>query len=66
MTQHEKAGRTIHERSERRKAEFRENLRRQELIKLQMTAILDNPDATISEKLKAAEILSELGKSSTK
>jgi len=66
MTQHEKAGQTIHERAERRKAEFRESLRRHNLIISKLTEILDNPDSSTAERLKAAEILSELGKNSTK
>lgn len=66
MNRHEKAAKTLHERSERRKAEFMENLRRQDLIATEMTAILDDPDAGIGDKLRAAEILTELRKITTK
>ena len=62
MTPHEKAGQTIHERSEKRKAALREELERLELIKRTMTEVLSDSSASSSYKVLAGKILLELSK----
>ena len=59
LTPAQKAGRTNHERSEQRKARFQKELEEAQLIRDAANAVLKSTEATPSEKLRAAEILSK-------
>jgi ribosomal protein L32E len=62
LTPARKAGRTNHERAERRKEKWRRERAEAELMRDQMNLVLQSPDATPAEKVRAAEILTQIRK----
>ena len=62
LTPAQKAGRTNHERAEQRKERRRRERAEAELIAHQMSSVLQSPDATPAEKVRAAEVLTQIRK----
>lgn len=62
LTPAQKAGRTNHERSEMRKEAYRREQEETKLLRDQMNAVLKSPDATHGEKVRAAEVLTQIRK----
>lgn len=60
LTAAQKAGRTNHERAEARKAAWRKEIEEMKLIREAANAVLNDPDATHAEKLRAAEIITKI------
>lgn len=60
LTPAQKAGRTNHEHAEQRKKAWRVRIEETELLRAEMTAVLNNPAATPAEKVQAAEVLTKL------
>ena len=62
LTPAQKAGRTNHERAEQRKEKWRRERAEAELMRDQMNLVLQSPDATPAEKVRAAEVLTQIRK----
>ena len=62
LTPAQKAGRTNHERAERRKEKWKREREEAELMRDQMNAVLNDPDATAADKVRAAEVLTQIRK----
>ena len=62
LTPAQKAGRTNHERAEKRKEKWRREREEAELMRDQMNLVLQSPDATPAERVRAAEILTQIRK----
>ncbi len=60
LTPAQKAGKTLHERSERRKQEFRKALLEIERIRETCNEVLADPECLLSDKLRAAEVLAKI------
>lgn len=62
LTRAQRAGKTNHERAEQRKERWRREQAEAELMRDQMNAVLQSPDATTAEKVRAAEVLTQIRK----
>lgn len=62
LTPAQKAGRTNHERAEKRKEKWKREREEAELMRDQMNAVLNDPDATAADKVRAAEVLTQIRK----
>ena len=62
LTSAQKAGRTNHERAEKRKEKWKREREEAELMRDQMNAVLNDPDATAADKVRAAEVLTQIRK----
>lgn len=60
LTAAQKAARTRHERAEARKAAWRAEAEETRLIREAANAVLNDPDATHAEKIRAAEIITKI------
>ena len=59
----QKAGRTNHERAERRRAAMQDSIAERNLIIETMRGVLNDTEATAAEKVRAAEVLTKLRES---
>lgn len=62
LTPAQRAGKTNHERAEQRKERWRREQAEAELMRDQMNLVLQSPDATPAERVRAAEILTQIRK----
>jgi hypothetical protein len=62
LTRAQKAARTNHERAEQRKERWRREQAEAELMREQMNLVLQSLDATPAEKVRAAEVLTQIRK----
>lgn len=60
LTPAQKAGKTNHERAERRKKAWRQEIKEKKLIREEMNSILNNPEASSTDKIQAAIVISKL------
>ena len=60
LTPAQKAGRTNHERTQKRKQAHLARLEEMKLLRAEMNNVLNDPAATPADKVKAAEVLTKL------